>query len=186
MRRLDFFISCCNIIPKYYEHISITWWRHQMETFSALLAICAGNSPATGELPVQRPVTRSFDVFFDLHLNERWSKQSWGWWFETPLCPLWRHSNKMAFMSETLECFILQPQKLVQCGKCKKWKLAEKRLCSYKDAGFECDSRVVQLDMHCVSNGYTCANMRLECTSLSCSDKRECTKTQRNRIPIHL
>ena len=40
----------------------ITWWRHQMETFSALLAICAGNSPVHGEFPAQRPVTRSFDV----------------------------------------------------------------------------------------------------------------------------
>ena len=40
------------------------WWRHQMETFSALLALCAGNSPVTGEFPAQRPVTRSFDVFF--------------------------------------------------------------------------------------------------------------------------
>ena len=39
------------------------WWRHQMETFSALLALCAGNSPVTGEFPSQRPVTRSFDVF---------------------------------------------------------------------------------------------------------------------------
>ena len=39
-----------------------------METFSALLAFCAGNSPVTGEFPLQRPVTRSFDVFFDLHL----------------------------------------------------------------------------------------------------------------------
>ena len=28
-----------------------SWWRHQMETFSALLAICAGNSPA----PVNSP-----------------------------------------------------------------------------------------------------------------------------------
>ena len=40
-----------------------------METFSALLAICAGNSPVTGEFPAQSPVTRSFDVFFDLRLN---------------------------------------------------------------------------------------------------------------------
>ena len=44
------------------------WWRHQMETFAALLDICAGNSPVTGEFPAQRPVTRSFDVFFDLCL----------------------------------------------------------------------------------------------------------------------
>ena len=45
-----------------------------METFSALLAICAGNSPVTGEFPAQRPVTRSFDIFFDLRLNKRLSK----------------------------------------------------------------------------------------------------------------
>ena len=72
---------------------SISWWRHQMETFSALLAICARNSPVPGEFPAQGPVTRSFDVFCDLHLNKRLSKQSWGWWFETLLCPLWRHCN---------------------------------------------------------------------------------------------
>ena len=42
-----------------------------METFSALLAICAGNSPVIGEFLAQRPMTRSFDVFFDLRLNKR-------------------------------------------------------------------------------------------------------------------
>ena len=63
------------------------------ETFSALLAICAGNSPVPGESPAQRPVARSFDVYFDLRLNKRLIKQSWGWWFETLPRPLWRHSN---------------------------------------------------------------------------------------------
>ena len=48
------------------------WWRHQMKTFFALLAFCAENSPVPGEFSSQRPVTRSFDVFFDLHLNKRW------------------------------------------------------------------------------------------------------------------
>ena len=72
--------------------IVFTWWRHQMETFSALLALCAGNSPVTGEFPSQRPVTRSFDVLFDLHLNKRLSKQSKGWWLGTPSCS-WRHCN---------------------------------------------------------------------------------------------
>ena len=70
-------------------------WRHQMETFSALLGICAGNSLVTSEFPSQRPVTRSFDVFFDLRLNKRLSKQWWGWWLETPSHPLWRHCNDM-------------------------------------------------------------------------------------------
>ena len=55
-----------------------------METFSALLAFCEKNSPAIGELPSQRPMARSFDVFFDLHLNKRLSKQSKRRWFETP------------------------------------------------------------------------------------------------------
>ena len=68
-----------------------------METFSALLAICAGNSKVTGEFPTQRPVTRSFCVFYDKRLNERWSKQSWGWWFGRPSRPLWRHSNEPGF-----------------------------------------------------------------------------------------
>ena len=44
-----------------------------METFSVLLAICAGNSPVTSELSAQRPVTRGFDVFFDPRLNKQLS-----------------------------------------------------------------------------------------------------------------
>ena len=72
---------------------AVSWWRHQMETFSALLAICTGNSPVIGEFLAQRPVARSFDIFFDLCLHKCLSKQSWGWWFETPSRPLWRHSN---------------------------------------------------------------------------------------------
>ena len=64
-----------------------------MGTFSALLAICARNSPVPGEFPSQRPVARSFDVFFVLRLNKRLSKQSWGWWLETLSHPLWHHRN---------------------------------------------------------------------------------------------
>ena len=56
-------------------------WRHQMDAFSVLLAVCAGNSPVPGEFPAQETVTRSFDVFFDLHPNKQLNKQSWGWWF---------------------------------------------------------------------------------------------------------
>ena len=49
--------------------VKLTWthqiynplWRHQMETFSALVAICAENSSVNGEFPTHRPVTRSFD-----------------------------------------------------------------------------------------------------------------------------
>ena len=47
-----------------------------MKTVSALLALCAGTSPITGEFPSQRPVTRSFGVFFDLRLNKQLSKKN--------------------------------------------------------------------------------------------------------------
>ena len=88
---------------------AITWWRHQMETFSALLAICAGNSPVAGEFPAQRPVARNFDVFFDLRLNERLSKHSWCWWLYTPSSPLWRHSNeKMSPMCSPPDAYFSQ------------------------------------------------------------------------------
>ena len=86
------------LLQYHWGNRSVPWWRHQMETFSALLAICAGNSPVPGEFPTQRPVTRSFDVFFDLRLNKRLSKQSWGWWFETLSRPLWRQCNAITPM----------------------------------------------------------------------------------------
>ena len=52
-----------------------------------------GEFTGPGEFPTQRPVTRGFDVFFDLRLNKRLSKQPWGWWFETPSWSLWRQCN---------------------------------------------------------------------------------------------
>ena len=65
-----------------------TGWKH----FRVTGHLCV-NLPVTGEFPAQRPVTRSFDVFFDLRLNEWLSKQSWGWWFETSSRSLWCPSN---------------------------------------------------------------------------------------------
>ena len=106
----------CRAILDYYIWINFSWWRHQMETFFPLLAFWAGNSPVTGEFHAQRRVTRGFDVFFDLRLNKRLSKQSWGWWFETPLHSLWRHFNgpwtraQLLFRTVyhlTCNCFVL-------------------------------------------------------------------------------
>ena len=73
--------------------IDIPWWRHQMETFSVLLAFGEGSPLVTGGFPSQRRVKRSFDVFFYVRLNNRLSKQSRWWWFETPWRSLWRHCN---------------------------------------------------------------------------------------------
>ena len=78
---------------------SVSWWRHQMKTFSALLAFCAGNWPVTSEFPSQRPLTRSFVVFFGLCLDKRLSKQSKRRWFETPSRSLCRHCNRVFLYS---------------------------------------------------------------------------------------
>ena len=61
--------------------------------FRVTCSLWVGNSPVTGEFPSQRPVTRSFDVFFDLRLNKRFSKQSRDWWFERQSGSLWRQRN---------------------------------------------------------------------------------------------
>ena len=123
-------------IDRSFRHCRIEWhlaqlhwymttadlWNHahddvinEMETFSASLAICAGNSPVPGEFPAQRPVTRSFDVFFDLRLNKRLIKQSRGWWFETlsrhrndkrEVLVLWRHIRRL-FLHTAQICYQL-------------------------------------------------------------------------------
>ena len=61
------------------------------EIIFALPTLCEGNPPVTGAFPSQRPVARSFDVFFDVRLNKRSSEQSRWRCFEMPWCSLWRH-----------------------------------------------------------------------------------------------
>ena len=87
-------------------NIMLSWWGHQMKTFSELLAICVGNSPVPGEFPAQRPVTQSFDAFFDLRLNKWLSKQSWGWWFEMLSRPLWLHYNDTGPHYKAPDCML--------------------------------------------------------------------------------
>ena len=67
-----------------------------MESFSALLVLCEGNSPVTGECPSKRPVMQSFDIFCDLLLNKWLSKASGRRWFETLSRSLWRHCNGLS------------------------------------------------------------------------------------------
>ena len=83
-----------NIKPSYmtipFERVShddVIKWKHFPRYWSFV--------PITGELPAQRPVARSVDVFFDLLLNKQLSEQSWSWWFDTLSRPLWRHCNAM-------------------------------------------------------------------------------------------
>ena len=97
--RMDRFVDRIGIICLSRENgmriwmATFPWWRHQMDTFSALLALCEGIPPVTGGFPSQRPVTQSFDVFFDLRQNKRLSKQSRRRWLETPPRSLWHHCN---------------------------------------------------------------------------------------------
>ena len=95
-----FTIGNCTIIPAI---------KKQWKKFGKIIYLCmmtssngnifritgplCGEFTGPGEFPSQRPVTRSFVVFFDLRLNKRLSKQPWGWWFETPSWSLWRHRN---------------------------------------------------------------------------------------------
>ena len=96
-------------------------WHHEMETFSALLALCVGNSPVTRVFPSQRPVTQSFDVFFDLGLNKRLSKQSLGRWFETPSCSLRHHCNdKGGLLNAVRKIVTLQSAQQGKTGLCRK------------------------------------------------------------------
>ena len=70
-----------------------SWWRHQMETFSALLAICAGNSPVPSEIPAKGQWRGDSVFYLNLCLNKWLRKQSWCWWFETLSRQLWRNCN---------------------------------------------------------------------------------------------
>ena len=87
----------------HHNEYSNTWWRHQMETYSALLALCARNSPVTGEFPSQRPVTRSFDDFFDQLLNKQLSEKTRRRWFETLKRSLWRHCVEPSRYTQQVE-----------------------------------------------------------------------------------
>ena len=86
--------------------LSCQW--HQMETCSMLLALCERNPLVTGGFPSQRPVTWSFDIFFDLRLNKWLSNQPRHRWIEMPLCSLWHHCDWDIFCEYNpwcLHCF---------------------------------------------------------------------------------
>ena len=95
-QRFEFLWDICGIAKNhilknkvFIVHDDVIKWKH----FLRYWPLCAGYSPVPGEFPTQRPVTRSFDAFSNLHPNKRLSKQ---WWFETLSSPLWRHCNDSA------------------------------------------------------------------------------------------
>ena len=75
------FVICLKDPPKPDNNDDVIKWKHFPRYWSFVWGIH------------RSPVTRNFDVFFDLRQNKLLSTQSWGWWFETPSHPLWRHRN---------------------------------------------------------------------------------------------
>ena len=80
------------VLKSVYSHDDVIKWKHFPRYWPFVRGIHRSpvNSPHKGQ------ETRSFDVFFDLRLNERLSKQSWGWWFEMLSRPLWRYCNAIS------------------------------------------------------------------------------------------
>ena len=87
----------------------VLWWRHRMKTFPRYWHFVRGILQSPVNFSSQRPVTRRFNVFFDVHLNKRLSKQPRYLWFGMPLRSLWRHCN--GFKSLEIQVF---PEQIVQ------------------------------------------------------------------------
>ena len=94
--KLNIFASMCLWLSMMLLNVWIGWHDDviKWKLFPCYWPFVRGiNSSVNGEFPTQRPVTRSFDVFYDLRLNKRFSKLWRGWWFETRSCTLWSHCN---------------------------------------------------------------------------------------------
>ena len=98
----DLKFECVGKLAQYYlfcgmASTSFIFWLTMMTSSNGNIFHVSGplcvEFTGPGEFPTQKPVTQSFDVFFDLHLNKRLSKHPWGWWFETPSWSLWRQCN---------------------------------------------------------------------------------------------
>ena len=72
------------------------WWRLQLEIFSALLLLSCGEFTVHWWIPLTKASDAEFEVFFDLRLNKRLSKQSRCRWFEMAVRSLWRHTNGLS------------------------------------------------------------------------------------------
>ena len=91
------------------SHDDVTKWKHFPRYWPFVRGIHQSpvNSP-------HKPVTRSFDVFFDLCLNKRLSKQSRGWWFETSSSSLWRHCNAETAYCTCFMGYVVQEERCIQ------------------------------------------------------------------------
>ena len=102
----NFTLTAVFMNKNFFTWVSISWQlRHQKimmtssnGTIFRVTDPLSGEFTGPGEFPAQKPVKRSFDVFFEPRLNERLNKQPWGWWFKTPPLSLWRQCNVRSYI----------------------------------------------------------------------------------------
>ena len=96
-------LKCEELILHNNTCMVLTWWRHQMKSFSALLGLCEGKPSVTGGFPHKGQWRGALMFYFTCAWKKRLSKQSTRWRFETLSCSLWRHCN------EVHPCWCLSP-----------------------------------------------------------------------------
>ena len=143
-----------------------------MKTFSASLTLCEGNPPVTGGFLTQRPVTWSFDIFFDLRLNKRLCKQSRRWWFATSSRPLWRHCN--VYMGRILHGYLN--------GLTLQWKLFPNLLFHFTISSnqWSCWTKVTHLPLE----GPHMSVMASQITRNSTLRSTACSSSQQGKLPL--
>ena len=87
--------------------VAYPWWHHQMETVSALLALCAENSPVTGEFPHNGQLRGALMISWISAWKKRLSKQARRQWLHTPSCSLWRHVATNCHIDATADIIIV-------------------------------------------------------------------------------
>ena len=96
------------------------WYRHRMETVSALPVLSEGNPPVIGRFPSPRAINAGLDVIFDISRNKRWNEQSSRRWVET----LNAHCDVIVMLMLVLVTFFLHKMPLA-------WKYAESTECCF-------------------------------------------------------
>ena len=89
----------CILVSFFYQQRNVIMMTSSNGNTFRITGHLFGEFTGPGEFPTQKPVAQSCDIFFDLRLNKRLSKQSWGWWFETQSHPSWRQCNVETIMA---------------------------------------------------------------------------------------
>ena len=123
---------CISVVGNVKNSLFGTWWCQHMEAFSALQALCAGNSPVNGEFPFQRASKADFDVSFDMGPQKLLKKLSKDRWFETTRrscdvilmsapCSTWFNTERHWWVNYVMMQLIALPFACFQCDGVSLW-----------------------------------------------------------------